>query len=157
MRLISQKMKANIFVKILAFTKIPLMFFCRPKIIKINDQQVIVKIPFRRKVKNHVNSMYFGALAVGADLSGAYLAFHHINKTDKKIKLIFKDFHADFLKRAEGDVHFICNDGDKIKALINQVVSKQERCSTTVNVNAFVPSKFKDEPIAKFTLTLSLK
>ena len=54
--------------------------------------KVIVKIPFRRKVKNHVNSMYFGALAVGADLSGAYLAFHHIKKTDRKIKLIFKDF-----------------------------------------------------------------
>jgi len=157
MRFISQKMKANIFVKILAFTKIPLMFFCRPKIIKIDDQQVIVKIPFKRRVKNHVNSMYFGALAVGADLSGAYLAFHHINKTDKKIKLIFKDFHADFLKRAEGDVHFICNDGDKIKSLIDEVVSKGKRCSTTVNVNAFVPSKFEDSPVAKFMLTLSLK
>ena len=150
-------MKANIFVKILAFTKIPLMFFCRPKVIEINDQKVIVKIPFRRKVKNHVNSMYFGALAVGADLSGAYLAFHHINKTDKKIKLIFKDFHADFLKRAEGDVHFICNDGDKIKSLIDKVLSEGERCNTTVNVNAFVPSKFKDDPVAKFMLTLSLK
>ena len=157
MRFISQKMKANIFVKILAFTKIPLMFFCRPKIIKIDDQQVIVKIPHRRRVKNHVNSMYFGALAVGADLSGAYLAFHHINKTDKKIKLIFKDFHADFLKRAEGDVHFICNDGNKIKSLIEEVLSTGERCNTTVNVNAFVPSKFKDDPIAKFMLTLSLK
>ena len=150
-------MKANIFVKILAFTKIPLMFFCRPKVIEINDQKVIVKIPFRRKVKNHVNSMYFGALAVGADLSGAYLAFHHINKTDKKIKLIFKDFHADFLKRAEGDVHFICNDGDKIKSLIDKVLSEGERCNTTVNVNAFVPSKFKNDPVAKFMLTLSLK
>ena len=150
-------MRANIFVKVLAFTKIPLMFFCRPKIIKINDEQVIVKIPFKRRVKNHVNSMYFGALAVGADLSGAYLAFHHINKTDKKNKLIFKDFHADFLKRAEGDVHFICNDGNKIKSLIEEVLSTGERCNTTVDVNAFVPSKFKDDPVAKFILTLSLK
>ena len=157
MRFISQKMRANIFVKVLAFTKIPLMFFCRPKIIKINEQQVIVKIPFKRRVKNHVNSMYFGALAVGADLSGAYLAFHHINKADKKIKLIFKDFHADFLKRAEGDVHFICNDGNKIKSLIEEVLSTGERCNTTVDVNAFVPSKFKDDPVAKFILTLSLK
>ena len=150
-------MKANVFVKFLAFTKIPLMFFCRPKIIKINDQQVIVKIPYKRKTKNHVNSMYFGALAVGADLSGAYLAFHHIKKTNKKIKLIFKDFHADFLKRAEGDVHFICNDGDKIKSLIDEVTTKGERCNTTVSVNAFVPSQFTDEPVAKFMLTLSLK
>ena len=80
MRFISQKMRANIFVKVLAFTKIPLMFFCRPKIIKINDEQVIVKIPFKRKVKNHVNSMYFGVLSIGADVTGAMIAMDIIKK-----------------------------------------------------------------------------
>ena len=157
MRFISQKFKANIFIKILAFTKIPLMFFCRPKIIELNDDKVVVRIALKRRTKNHVNSMYFGALAVGADLSGAYLAFHHTAKVKQKINLIFKDFHADFLKRAEGDVHFICNDGNRIKTLVEEVVRTKQRCNTTVHVNAYVPDKLKDDPIAKFTLTLSLK
>ena len=89
MRFASQKLKTNIFVKILGITKIPLMFFCRPKVLNINDDTVTVLIPFKRRTKNHVCSMYFGALAVGADLAGGYLAMHHIEKEKSKVKLIF--------------------------------------------------------------------
>ena len=157
MRFISQKLKANIFIKVLGIRKIPLLLFCRPKVIEINDQKVIIKIPLKRRTRNHVNSMYIGALVVGADISSGYLAFHHLGKTNKKISLIFKDFHADFLRRAEGDVHFVCNDGDKIKLLIDEVIATQKRCNMTVNVNAFVPGKFNNESVAIFKLTLSIK
>ena len=45
MRFASQKFKTNIFVKILGITKIPLMFFCRPKVMHIDSDSVIIKIP----------------------------------------------------------------------------------------------------------------
>ncbi len=157
MRLLSQARKATFFIRIFGFLKVPLIFYCKPKVLSISEEKVEVKISLNRRTKNHVNSMYFGVLAVGADVTGAMIAMDIIKKSNYKINLLFKDFHADFLKRAEGDVHFVCNDGNKIKSLIQEVISKGERCNTTVNVNAFVPSKFKDEPVAKFMLTLSLK
>tara|TARA_B100001758_G_C18406176_1_gene612264 strand:+ start:1033 stop:1506 length:474 start_codon:yes stop_codon:yes gene_type:complete len=157
MRFISQKFKANIFITILGLFKIPLIFYCRPKIVNIDDSSVRIRIKIRRRTKNHLGTMYFGALAVGADLTGGYLALHHMNKTSKKIKLLFKDFHADFLKRAEGDVYFECKDGEKIKNLIQKVIDTNIRCNEVVNVNAYVPNKFQDEPVARFKLTLSLK
>jgi len=157
MGFISQKFKANIFVKMLGMIKIPLMNFCRPKILYIDDSKVIVKISLSRRTKNHVGSMYFGALAIGADLTGGYLALHHTNKTNKKINLLFKDFNAEFLKRAEGDVHFECTEGEKIKLLVQKVIDTKNRCSEVVNVIAYVPSKLERQPIAKFKLTLSLK
>ena len=157
MRFISQKFKANIFVKMLGLLKIPLMNFCKPKILYIDDHKVIVRISLRRRTKNHVGSMYFGALAVGADLTGGYLALHHTNKIKSKINLLFKDFNAEFLKRAEGDVYFECNEGDKIKALVDKVIKTKTRCNEIINVVAYVPSKLQDEPVAKFKLTLSLK
>ena len=157
MRFISQKLKTNIFVKILGLTKIPLMFFCRPKVVQINSDSVTIKIPFRRRTINHVGSMYFGALAVGADLSGGLLALEHIRKSNKKISLLFKDFHADFLKRAEGDVYFRCDEGKIIKSLVLDVISTGNRCNAPINVTAFVPSKLGEQPVAKFVLTLSLK
>ena len=157
MRFISQKLKTNIFVKILGLTKIPLMFFCRPKVVQINCDSVTIKIPFRRRTINHVGSMYFGALAVGADLSGGLLALEHIRKSNKKISLLFKDFHADFLKRAEGDVYFRCDEGKIIKSLVLDVISTGNRCNAPINVTAFVPSKLGEQPVAKFVLTLSLK
>ncbi len=156
MRFISQKFKANIFIKILGLIKIPLMHFCRPKILHIDDNKVIVRIILKRRTKNHIGSMYFGALAVGADLTGGYLALHHTNKINKKINLLFKDFNAEFLKRAEGNVHFECNEGEKIKTLIQKVIDTKTRCNENINVTAYVPSKL-DEPVARFKLTLSLK
>jgi len=62
--------------------------------------------------------MYFGVLAVGADVTGGFLAMNYIQASKSKINLIFKDFHADFLKRAEDDVHFVCEDGIAIQNLV---------------------------------------
>ena len=155
--MLSKLAQANLYLKVFGLTKIPLLWFCRPKIICMNKELVEIKIPLKRRTRNHLNTMYFGALSVGADITGGFLAMMCIQKSQRKVALIFKDFKADFLKRAEGDVHFVCNDGDKIKSLIDEVLAKRKRCNTTVNVDAFVPSKFKDDPIAKFMLTLSLK
>ena len=131
--------------------------YCRPKIKKLNSKEAEVLIPLKRRTKNHVGSMYFGALSIGADLAGGYLAMHHINKNKYSVKILFKDFHADFLKRAMGDVHFICNDGLKIKSLLQKTIETKERVNDEVYINAYVPSKEGNEPIARFTLTLSLK
>ena len=157
MRFLSHLTKATLAIRFLAFTKIPLMFFCRPKVLKLSDESVTIKIPFNRKTKNHLGSMYFGAMSIGADLAGGYLVMHHMAKMKLKVSIIFKDFHADFLKRAEGDVHFVCNDGKKIKDLILEATSKNKRVNQKLNITAFVPSKFPEEPVARFILTLSIK
>ena len=80
-----------------------------------------------------------------------------IKESDKKIVPIFKDFYADYYKRAEGDVHFVCNEGVKIKEMLKEVIEKNVRVNEKINVNAYVPDKLGDEVVAKFSLTLSLK
>ena len=100
--------------------------------------------------------MYFGALAVGADLAGGYLAMHHISKAKSKVKLIFKDFNAQFLKRAEGDVHFICKDGIEVTKLVNKAIETQERQNYTLKIIAKTP-KISNDVVAEFNLTLSIK
>ena len=100
--------------------------------------------------------MYFGVLSVGADVTGGFLAMKLIRKSKAKISLIFKDFHADFLKRAEGDVHFICKEGLAIKNLVELCEKTDERQSLPINITATVPS-ISNDPIAEFILTLSLK
>ena len=101
--------------------------------------------------------MYIGVLTVGADLSSAILALNLIKKSKTKIIPIFKDLKADFLKRAEGDVHFVCNEGEKINKMIEKEINKKIRVNQLINVIAYVPEKLGDEPVAKFSLTLSIK
>ena len=157
MRFLSQKFKTNLFIKYFGFTKVPLIFYCRPKVIAISDTSVTLKIPLLRRNRNHVGSMYIGALAIGADLSSALLALNIVDKSKRKIIPIFKDLKAEFLKRAEGDVHFVCNEGEKIDRMMKKVLSQNIRVNEVVNVVAYVPSKLGENPVAKFSLTLSIK
>ena len=100
-------------------SRLPLIFFCRPRVMSISDNSLEVRIKLNRRTRNHLHSMYFGVLSVGADITGGFLAKKYIRASKSKISLIFKDFHADFLKRAEGDVHFLCSEGTAICELIN--------------------------------------
>ena len=88
--------------------------------------------------------------------AGGFLAMKYIRASQSNISLIFKDFHADFLKRAEGDVHFKCNEGLAISSLVEKTIVSGRRENMVVHIDATVPSISQDI-VAKFELTLSLK
>ena len=153
---IPKKIQDTLYVRFFGLTKVPLIFFVAPTVVRLDDEQCIVKIPLNRRTKNHLNSMYFGVLATGADLAGGLVAMKEIAESKKKVALSFKDFHAEFLKRAEGDVHFICTQIPEIKKFVAEVIASGERMNFPVHIDAIVPSEGV-EPVAKFILTLSLK
>ena len=103
---------------LLGFFKIPIIGFTRPKLITIDEENISVKIKLNRRTKNHLNSMYFGALAVGADIAGGIHVFYFSEILDKKVSFSFKGMNAQFLKRAESDVYFSSNEGHIIKDAI---------------------------------------
>jgi acyl-coenzyme A thioesterase PaaI-like protein len=144
-------------LRIFGLTKIPLLWFIRPSVHKMNDEVCVVTVPLNRRTKNHLNSMYFGVLCAAADCAGGLTAMKHIRKSGKNISLAFKDFNAEFLKRAEGETFFTNTQGKEIEEFVQKVIVSGERMNMPVEVIATVPSLEGDEPVAKFTLTLSLK
>ncbi len=157
MKFISKEIQATWFIRSFGLSKVPLIFYCRPSVIKLTEEKTIIKIPFKRKNKNHLKSMYFGALAVGADVASGVLAMGLIRKSRRNISLVFKDFKADFLKRPEGDTYFTCNDGKAIENLITETIKTGERVNMPLKITATVPGISGNEPVAEFVLTLSLK
>jgi hypothetical protein len=143
-------------IRVFGFTKVPMIYYCRPSVIYNDKEKLEIKIPLNRRTKNHLNSMYFGALSVGADITGGFLALPAIQKSGKKINLVFKDFNAQFLKRAESDVHFICKDGMAVNNLVTKAIETQERQNYTLKIIAKTPN-ISDDIIATFDLTLSIK
>jgi len=102
--------------------------------------------------------MYFGVLAAGADCACGALAYYLIDKTASgRVQLLFKDFKAEFVKRAEADVVFICTQGDLILETIHKAIETGERQNVPIEVIAQVPSLSITDPVAQFVLTLSLK
>lgn len=138
-------------------TKIPLLFFVSPSIVKMTPNKCVIKIPLNYRTRNHLKTMYFGVLAAGADCAGGLIAMEAIKKGSKPVDLIFKDFKANFLKRAEADVIFTCTDGVRARKMVQETIKTGKRVNRTVKITATTPSITGDEPIAEFELTLSLK
>jgi len=101
--------------------------------------------------------MYLGAMCMGADVAGGLIAFRLATRTKAPVAFVFKDIRGEFFRRAEGDVHFICEDGPRIRALFQRTVESGERQEETVTVTAMVPTRLGRDPAARFNLTLSLK
>jgi acyl-coenzyme A thioesterase PaaI-like protein len=135
---------------------VPLMWFIRPKVITLDDTTTIVKVPFSRRNKNHLGSIYFGVLCTAADIAGGLAAMKHIDDSGVKVSLAFQDFQAKFHKRAVGDTLFTNNQGREIKEFVAKVIESGERMSMPVHILA-TTKQFGDEPVATMTLTLSLK
>lgn len=142
---------------VFGFFKIPMIFWLRPKILELNNERAVIKIALRRRTKNHLNSMYFGVLSVGADIAGGIQMMHMLKKDISKISFVFKDFQAEFLKRPEADVYFTCAEGALVANTIKKALESHERENVQVHVIATTPSISEDEPVARFMLTLSMK
>ena len=87
-----EDIKNQVFVQTWSFFNVPLLFWLRPKIVELNEKRTVINIPLNRRTKNHLNSMYFGVLAAGADCAGGIMAMKLIKESGKNISLAFKDF-----------------------------------------------------------------
>ena len=153
-----ERFKQTLSIRLLGWTKIPLLASVRPTVVELDPERCVIRIPLRRWSRNHLGSMYFGALAIGADIAGGLLAVEQIRKAGAKVSLAFKSFRADFLKRPESDVYFICEEGAKVRDLVARTLASEERLGEMVRIQAAVrlPDGSYD-PVAEFTLELTLK
>ncbi len=150
--------KETFFLRSFSFLKIPLLFFVSPAVVRKTEEEVVISIPFLKRNRNHLGSMYFGTLCVGADIAGGYIMARLLGGIKKgKPSFIFKDFQAKFLKRPEGETHFTCRDGLAIQEAVKKAQQTFERVELPVRVTATVPKISGEEPVAEFTLTLSMK
>jgi acyl-coenzyme A thioesterase PaaI-like protein len=147
-----QKMRWMLFL--LGVFRIPVVGFVRPKLLSIDDRHVSVRIKLRRRTKNHLNSMYFGALAVGADIAGGIHAFYFAELAGTKVSVAFKGMKADFLKRAETDVIFSSEEGELVRSAIERSRLSSERVNQPINV---IAKNVKGEIVATFEMTVSVK
>lgn len=147
-------------LRLFGLLKIPLIHYVRPTVVTHSPDETIVRIPLRRRTRNHLGSMYFGVLATGADLTGGLPVLDAARtikqETGKQVSFVIKDVQADFLRRPDGDAHFICRDGAAIRELMTKAVQSGERENRPVEVIVTVPSH-SDDPVARFQVTLSVK
>jgi acyl-coenzyme A thioesterase PaaI-like protein len=153
-----QRFRQTLGMRLFGWLKIPLLASVHPSVVELSETRCVVRIPLRRRTRNHLGSMYFGALAIGADCAGGLLAMDQIKRSGGGVSLVFKSFQAQFLKRPESDVHFICEEGEAIRDQVRRALTSADRITEPMHIQAAV--RLADgsfEPVAEFTLELSLK
>ena len=98
--------------------------------------------------------MYFGALCVGADIASGIHVFYFAEELNEKVSFAFKSIDGQFLKRAESDVIFSCDQGQKIKEIILQSKQSGERVNDEIDV---VAKNASDEVVATFKMGVSVR
>ncbi len=154
-------LKSTLLVRAFALKSIPLILICRPQVITVSAERTEIILPLGYLTKNHLGSMYFGALAIGADLSVGLFpaeAFGRAWKKDRtKVSFTFKTMKMNFLKRVDGDAHFIVESGEAGQKFIDTVLSSDERHEIPLKGRVTVPKKYGEEILAEFELLLSAK
>lgn len=141
-------------LRLLGLFKIPMVGYTRPRITELDTEHCIIRIRLTRRTKNHLGSMYFGALSVGADLSPGLLCFYLAEQQGVRISFAFKAVEGTFIKRAETAVYFECSDAKIISQSISDSKSSGERMNQPVRVSA---KNDLGEEVASFIMTLSVK
>ncbi|MEK6553619.1 MAG: DUF4442 domain-containing protein [Bdellovibrionota bacterium] len=155
---VTQKLSPTAKLKLFGLAQIPLLFMVNPKVLKVDNESCDLYVPLNYVTQNHLKSMYFGALAIGADAVVAILALNVAEQYKDKATMVpvFKNLTVDFLKRAETGVVFRCEQGAKINGMVQEALAKNERVTAPIDVVAF-SKKNPEEIFARFTLGLSLK
>jgi hypothetical protein len=151
------RFKNTAFVRLFTLTKIPLIALLLPEVLEMGPSRTVIKVALRKLNSNHLGTMYFGALAMGAELVVAAKAVQAIYESKEKVDFVFKDFTAQFLKRADGHVHFVCDEGEAVEALIAKAIASGNREEQTFSGFAIVPSKSLEEKVMTSQVTLSVK
>ncbi|MGE4130278.1 MAG: DUF4442 domain-containing protein [Bdellovibrionales bacterium] len=151
-----KELKLTALINAYSALQIPLLGFITPRVMELGPKRSMVRVRLDRRTRNHLGVMYFGALAMGAELSIALKAVECIASQRLKVDFIFKDFQAEFLRRADGHVHFVCDQVEAVEKLIMDATQSEERLEKKFSGFAFVPSS-SEEPVMKYKLTLSVK
>ena len=150
-------LKETAMVRLLGL-RIPMILFAGPRVLALDESGCDVLIPLGWRTMNRlIGAMYLGVLCVGADLASGLPAARIMFARHPGMKLVFADLKAEFLKRADGDVLFRNRDGARILDAVARAAATGERVTIPLEVVATVPARYGDEPVARFTMSLSLK
>jgi len=151
------KIKFTAMINAYCMINIPLLAFCTPRVMELDEKRAVARIRLDRRTRNHLGVMYFGALAMGAELSIALKCLQAIAQSGQKIDFIFKDFECQFHRRADSHVHFICEQAAAIQDLINRAAATSERLTETFEGFAIIAEGESKDPVMSYKLTLSVR
>jgi len=148
--LIKNPFKFNVFL----LKNLPAAYFSGLKIKSLNEESVIVSVPYKWFTRNPFNCTYFACLSMAAEMSTGILTMANTYKRSPKISMLVTGLEGKFYKRATGTTLFTCEGGAAIKQTIESTISTNE--SQLIKVLSSGVNE-QNELVAEFWITWSFK
>jgi hypothetical protein len=148
--LIKNPFKFNVFL----LKNLPAAYFSGLKIKSLNEESVIVSVPYKWFTRNPFNCTYFACLSMAAEMSTGILAMANTYKRSPKISMLVTGLEGKFYKRATATTLFACGGGAAIKQTIENTISTNE--SQLIKVLSSGVNE-QNELVAEFWITWSFK
>lgn len=114
--------KINVFL----LAKLPSAFLCGVRLIKITDKLSTTSVKFRWINQNPFGSMFWAVQGMAAELATGALVMQKIKASGKNISMLVASNNAEFTKKAKGRINFVCQDGEKLDAIIQKAIDTKE-------------------------------
>lgn len=141
-------------LRLMGWIRIPMLGYVSPRLHYMDDEKAAVIVRLRRRTRNHLKSMYFGALTVGADVVAGMHVYYFCDQEGVRPSFAFRSMHAEFHKRATTHVLFTSHEGALIREVVKKAMDTGERQHAMVQVTA---TDNNGEVVASFRMEISVK
>ena len=148
--LVKHPIKFNFFL----LGKLPAAFFSGVRIAEVDVSHAVTSIPYKWLTQNPFRSAYFASLSMAAELSTGILAMMNIYKRKPSLSMLVTKMEAEYFKKVTGKTFFNCEDGEKIKAVVEEAIATREPQSITVKSTG---TNKNNEVVATFLFTWSFR
>ena len=140
--------------KLFLLSKLPAAFFSGLQIDECNEQKCVVSVPYKWFSQNPFRSTYFACLAMAAEMSTGALAMSQTYKRQPSTSMLITAMESIYHKKAVGRTSFICAEGHRLKAAINEAYNTLSGQSIKVHSEGYNEN---NELVAEFWFTWSFK
>ena len=130
------------------------LFIAGIKIQQCNEESCAVSVPYKWLTQNPFHSTYFACLSMAAEMSTGALAMANVYQRKPRASMLITNVESKYFKKGVDKTIFTCNDGLKIKEVVNEAYQTFSPQSITVKSEGYNQN---NELIAKFWFTWSFK
>ena len=134
--------------------KLPIGFLAGLRLVQATPTQAVVCIKYQYITKNPFHSIYFGCLAMAAELASGTLGLVYSMGLFPEVSMLVVHMEADFIKKGKGRVYFTCTDGEMLGQAARETRATGE--SRTV-IATSIGRDINGFEIARFKITWSFK
>ena len=140
--------------KFFTLSKLPLAFLSGIKTTELTTKSASTTVRYKYLNTNPFKSIYYGALAMTAELSTGVLAILSIAKHEESISLLVVESHGKFHKKAIGKIKFTCEDGELFQRELEKCVTEKTPVTVKSHTKGFNEN---NELVCEYAFTWSFK